>query len=214
MRTLIINGSPKAKNGNSEIFVKQFIKGMRSPCEVSYAAEEKSHEIAEYMEQFDNVIFVMPLYIHSMPGVVMKIIERMEPTSFSGKALGFIVQYGFLESAQSIYLERYLSVLTKNLNYTYLGTVIKGGSAGIHMMPEKMNKNLFKQLNKLGECFEKNGTFDVEVTREFAKPDKLSKNKSKLLQILNRIGLGDSIFWNIMLKNNNALNNKFDKPFA
>lgn len=27
MRTLVINGSPKVKNGNTEVFIKQFIKG-------------------------------------------------------------------------------------------------------------------------------------------------------------------------------------------
>lgn len=214
MRTLIINGSPKARNGNSEVFIKQFAKGMGAPCEVRYAADEESLEIAEYMKQFDSVIFVMPLYIHAMPGIVMKIIESMEPASINGKSLGFIVQSGFLESAQSRFLERYLSALTKNLNYNYLGTVVKGGSAGTAMMPDKMNKKLFNRLIRLGQYYEVNGSFDLEVIKELAKPNNLSKNKSKLLQVLNKLGLGDSIYWNIILKNNNALNNKFDKPFA
>ena len=214
MRTLIINGSPKAKNSNSEVFVRQFIKGMRVPCEVCYAANKDSLQIAEYMKKFDTVIVVMPLYIHAMPGIVMKIIECMQPISDGGKAMGFIVQSGFIESEQSKYLERYLSAITKNLNYTYLGTVIKGGAAGTSMMPERMNKRLFRQLRMLGEYFEKNGSFDVEVIKELAKPNKLSKIKSGLLQFLFRLGLGDSIYWNYMLKQNNAFNKKFEKPFA
>ncbi len=40
MRTLIINGSPKAKNGNTEIFIQKFINGMKSPCQISYVAKE------------------------------------------------------------------------------------------------------------------------------------------------------------------------------
>lgn len=214
MRTLVINGSPKAKNGNTEVFIKQFIKGMKAPCEVCYVAKEDSLQLAEYMKQFDTVLVAMPLYIHAMPGIVMKLIECMEPASDGGKAMGFIVQSGFMESAQSKYLERYLSALTKQLNYAYLGTVIKGGSAGTCMMPEKMNKKLFKQLRMLGEYFEINGSFHAEIIKELAKPIRLSKGKSRLLQFLSRLGLGDNMFWNMMLKKNNALGRKFDKPFA
>lgn len=214
MRTLIINGSPKGKNGNTEIFIKQFIMGMKVPCEICYVAKENSLQIANYMKQFDTVIVAMPLYIHAMPGIVMKIIECMEPASDSGKALGFIVQSGFMESAQSKYLEHYLSSLTIKLNYTYLGTVIKGGSAGTYMMPEKMNKRLFKQLSMLGEHFEISGSLDTKVVKELAKPNKLSKVKCRLLQLLGRLGLSDNMFWNMMLKNNNALDRVFDKPFV
>lgn len=214
MKTLIINGSPKSKNGNTEIFINKFVMKMKAPYEICYAAKEDSLQIAKYMKEFDTVIVAMPLYIHGMPGIVMKIIEAMEPASDAGKGMGFIVQSGFLESAQSEYLERYLSALTKNLNYTYLGTIIKGGSAGTYMMPERMNKKLFRQLGLLGEYFEINGSFEIEIVKELAKPNKLSKGKCRLLQFLNGLGLGDSMFWNMMLKKNNASGKKFDKPFA
>lgn len=214
MKTLIINGSPKAKNGNTEIFINQFIKGMKDPCEICYVAKKDYLQIAKNMKQFDTVIVAMPLYIHAMPGIVMKLIECMEPASDAGKSMGFIVQSGFLESAQSKYLERYLSALTNHLNYNYLGTVTRGGSAGTYMMPEKMNKKLFNQLNMLGEHYETNGSFNIEIMRELAIINKLSKGKSIFLQFLNRLSLGDSMFWNMMLKKNNALDRKFDKPFA
>ncbi len=214
MSTLIINGSPKAKKGNTEIFIGKFINRMKSPYQICYAAKEDPLQIANYMKEFDTVIVAMPLYIHAMPGIVMKIIECMEPTLDGKKAMGFIVQSGFMESAQSKYLERYLSALTKNLNYTYLGTVIRGGSAGLYMMPEKMNKKLFKQLGMLGECFERNGSFDTKVIKKMANPNKLSKGKCRLLQFLARLGLSDNMFWNMMLKNNNALGRVLDKPFV
>lgn len=214
MRTLIINGSPKAKNGNTEIFIREFVKEMKAPCEICYAAKEDSLQIAKYIKQFDTVIVAMPLYIHAMPGIVMKLFECMESTSDVGKSMGFIVQFGFMESAQSEYLERYLSALTKKLNYTYLGTVRKGGSAGTYMMPEKMNKKLFKRLRMLGEYFEVNNSFHIKLVKELAKPNKLSKGKSRLLQFLCELGIGDAMFWNMMLKNNNALDKKFDKPYV
>lgn len=214
MKTLIINGSPKGRNGNTEIFIKKFVGEMKAPYEICYLAKEDSLQFANYIKEFDAVIMFMPLYVHAMPGIVMKLIESMEPTSDAGKTMGFIVQSGFMESSQSKYLERYLSALSKNLNYTYLGTVIRGGSAGTYMMPEKMNKKLFEQLRVLGECFERNGTFNIETVKEMGKPFKLSKSKSVLLQFFSKIGFGDAMFWNMMLKQNNAKDKRFDRPFS
>jgi multimeric flavodoxin WrbA len=214
MRTLIINGSPKAKDGNTEIFIEKFVGNMKASYEICYVSKQDPLQIANYLKEFDNVIVVMPLYVHAMPGIVMKLMECMEPVSNTGKSMGFIVQSGFMESAQSKYLERYLSAITKNLNYTYLGTVIRGGSAGTYMMPEKMNKKLFEQLGILGEYYDKNGAFDRDVVAEMAKPIKLSKGKCNLIQFSNRFGLGDSMFWNMVLKQNNARDKRFDKPFG
>ena len=214
MSVLIINGSPKGKNGNTEVFVQKFVEEMKVPCKIVYAAKEDSLYLAEYMKDFETVIFAMPLYVHAMPGMVMKIIEQLHPASEAGKSLGFIVQSGFVESAQSEYLERYLSALTKSLNYTYLGTARRGGSAGVYMMPEQMNKKLFKQLHSLGQHFDQSGSFDMDTVREMAQPHKLSKAKSRFMQFLGVLGLGDTMFWNMMLKKNKAFDRRFDKPFS
>ncbi|ADY11992.1 hypothetical protein [Sphaerochaeta globosa] len=214
MSTIIINGSPKAKHGNTEVIINQFMKDMKVPCEVCYAANKDYRKLAGYLHQSDTVLFVMPLYIHAMPGIVMKLIECMESAPVPGKAMGFIVQSGFMESAQSAYLERYLSTIARDLKYTYLGTVIRGGSAGISMMPESMNKKLFIQLNQLGSYFESNGSFDQKIAKELGKIQALSKGKCFLFEALGKLGLSDGIFWNGMLKNNKAFDKRFDKPFA
>lgn len=214
MKILIINGSPKGKDGNTEIFIKKFTSGINESYQICYVAKEDPLQIAKYIQQFDNVIIFIPLYVHAMPGIMMKLIEFIKPTSDVGKKMGFVVQSGFMESEQSKYLERYLCLLTKNLNYTYLGTVIRGGSAGTYMMPEKMNKKLFEQLRVLGEYFEENGTFNLETVQEMGKPFKLSKDKSLLLEFYSKIGFGDAMFWNMMLKQNKAKDKRFDKPFS
>jgi NAD(P)H-dependent FMN reductase len=214
MKTIIINGSPKAAHGNTEVFITQFLKGMTNRCEVAYVAKTDRHQLARYIRSFDTVLFVMPLYIHAMPGIVMKLIECMESATGPGKSMGFLVQSGFMESAQSQYLERYLRAITKDLNYAYLGTVIRGGSAGISMMPESMNKKLFKQLNQLGACFERNGTFDRDIVKALGSVQSLSKGRCFLFEALGKVGLSDAIFWNGMLKNNKAFERRFDRPFV
>ena len=214
MSTLIINGSPKGKNGNTELFIRHFNRGFKEPCKVCCAARESGAHLASYIRQFETVILVMPLYIHAMPGIVMKMLECMEPAGESGKAMGFIVQSGFMESAQSKYLERYLSALAKRLNYACLGTVIRGGSAGVSVMPEKMNRKLLSRLRALGEHFELDGTFDKNLVSLITRPLTLSKAKCGLLQLMSRMGLGDCMYWNHMLKSSKAFDKRFDRPFA
>ncbi len=212
MKTLILNGSPHAKSGNTEIFIRNFAKGLESPYEVRYVLQEDAEQLAEYLLQFDTVIIAMPLYIHAMPGIVMRLIEHMKAASGEGKAIGFIVQSGFVESSQSQYLERYLRTMAKRLNYIYLGTVIRGNSAGISMMPEKMNQKLFKSLIDLGKYFDETRTFNKDIVDKFAKPYRLSKVQSGFMTFLYKVGIGNFI-WNQMLKSNDALEKRFDKPF-
>lgn len=214
MKMIIINGSPKGEKGNTEIFIREFMKGMENPCEVRYVARESSRKIAEELRNYDTVLMAMPLYVHAMPGIVMKLIEEMVPAEGEGKSMGFIVQSGFIESAQSRYLERYLSSLSKRLNYEYIGTVIKGGSAGVYMMPEKMNAKLFAKLSSLGSHFEKNRSFRQDIVEELSLPVSLTKKKSRLMQFYFKVGLGDSIFWRMLLRNNYASDRKYDQPFV
>ncbi|WP_312653323.1 NAD(P)H dehydrogenase [Proteiniclasticum sp.] len=214
MKMIMINGSPKGDKGNTEIFIREFLKGMETPCEVRYVAKESGRKIAEDLKHYDTVIMAMPLYVHAMPGIVMKLIEEMKPAEGEGKSMGYIVQSGFIEAAQSKYLERYLCSLTKRLGYDYLGTVIKGGSAGVYMMPEKMNAKLFVKLNSLGSYFEEHRSFRKDIVEELGTPYSLTKKKSRWMQFYFKVGLGDSMFWRMLLRSNHASDKKFDRPFA
>ena len=161
MKTLILNGSPKgnSKSSNSQIYAEEFVRNMKNPCEIKCIAKEDAKELAQYVKNYDVLIFILPLYIHAMPGIVMKFIENMEPAAVKGKNMGFIIQAGFIESAQERFVERYFESLAKQLNYNYLGTVSKGEAAGTYMFP-KMFKKVFLLFNELGVDFEKNNTFN------------------------------------------------------
>ncbi|NLA53399.1 MAG: hypothetical protein GX858_03435 [Clostridiales bacterium] len=77
-----------------------------------------------------------------------------------------------------------------------------------------MNKKLFGQLRMLGEQFEINSSFDTDIVKAMATPYQLSKSKSSFLELLGRLGLGDTMFWNMMLRQNKATERRFDQPFA
>ena len=132
MSMIIMNGSPKAERGNTEVFIRKFMEGMQAAetgtaesesvgavkcasAEVCYAAKEGHEEIAAKMQKYDTIIIAFPLYVHAMPGTVKKVLEYMKPVEGSGKKLGFIIQYGFMEGAQSQYVVRYLESFMKKI---------------------------------------------------------------------------------------------------
>ena len=213
MNTIILNGSPKgnSKNSNSRIFAEEFVRNMKNPCEIKCISQSKPRELAQYVKSYDAIIMILPLYIHAMPGIVMKFIEELEPASSEGKNIGFIVQAGFLETAQHKYLQCYFADLAKQLNYKYLGTVSKGEAAGIYMYP-KMFKKVLKLVADLGEEYEATHTFNKEIVDKLSKPYELSKLQLTILGLVSKVGL-DNIGWHKMLKKNNAMDKRLDRPF-
>lgn len=212
MKTLILNGSPKgnSQNCNSRIFAEEFVRNMKNPCEIKCIVKSNLEEIAQYAQSFDTLIIVMPLYIHAMPGIVMKFIEKLKPVP-EGKSIGFIVQAGYMETQQHQYLERYLKNLSQELNYNYLGTVSKGQAAAIYMYPN-MFKKVLRNLNDLGETFEKTHGFDPEIVKKLRIPYEISKGQLGLLRFVDKIGLGN-IFWHKELKKNNGFKQRLDRPY-
>lgn len=211
MNTLIINGSPNADRGNTVIFMRQFASGCAKPYEIAYAVKENPAALAERMKTFDAVLFFLPMYVFSMPGVVMKLIEHMD-TAQPGQSIGFVVQYGFIEGSQAQYVKRYFELLAKRLRYQYIGTIVRGNSAGIGYMPERMNQKLFRKLRALGKKYGDTGLFDSTIEMEFEKPYRLSKAAVLGLRFITFIGL-NNIFWHKMLRDNKAFEKRLDRPF-
>lgn len=216
---IIMNGSPNAARGNTEVFIRKFIEGMQEnqpECkvnEVVYAAKEDHEALAEKLQEHDEIIISFPLYVHAMPGSVKKVLECMKPVEGSGKRLGFMIQYGFVEGAQSDYVVRYLKSFTKKMNYELIGIAVHGGSAGVSMMPEKMNKKLFATLKELGSGYSRDGSFSKEVVAELRKPEHLTKGQCHMYDFMGRLGLTDGMFWNMQLKKNNAFDHRYDRPY-
>ncbi len=213
MNTIILNGSPKVntKESNSRIFADEFVKSMKNPCEIKRIAKENPKELAEYVKAFDTIILIMPLYIHAMPGIVMKFIEELKPADSEGKYIGFIIQAGFMETSQARFVEHYLNDLAKQLNYNYLGTVSKGEAAAVYMYP-KMFKKVLKLISELGAAYEENHAFDKKIVTKLGIPYELSKSTLFILRIVVKLGLAD-IGWHSELKKNNAFDKRLDKPF-
>ncbi len=211
MKTLIINGSPNGRRGNSEICCQQFIKGMQNKPEVRYVAEEDPAALATIMDEYDHWLFFFPLYVNAMPGILKRLFEHLKPSQ--DKKVGYFIQSGFEETFQSDWLCAILKNFNRRMGYTDLGIVVAGGLAGVRYMPEKMNRKLYERLEKTGLLYEQNQIFDEEMIRQFGQLNRYSEKQLKRIRFSNKLGL-TNIFWNSMLKKNKAYQKRFDKPFA
>lgn len=217
MKTIILNGSPKAniKESNTEIFINEFMRNMKKKCTVKYIARENHDDLANSLKDYDTILIFLPLYIHAMPGIVMKFIEKLETNIMEGKKLGFLIQAGFPETAQEQFVVRYFEMLSKELKCNYIGTVCKGEAAAAYMFPKKYKK-IFAELNELGRIFESTGKYDKQITAKLGHPYNLSDYSPVTLTAIKvgyKLGLCD-LGWKMMMKKNNVLDRSFDKPFV
>ncbi len=213
MKTILVSGSPKGRSSqsNSAILMSKFICRMKEPCDMLYVTGSNPEALAGEIQKYDTVIFFLPLYIHAMPGQLMALFENLLPAKREGQAMGFVIQAGFIETEQHQYLNAYLPSICKRLGYRHLGTVNKGEAAGIYMFPKLFKKTL-SRFEALGECFERDGNFNADLVKELGQPYRLSKGKARLFQLMCDIGINQA-GWNKMLKQNGALERRFDRPF-
>lgn len=216
MKLTVFNGSPRGKKSNTAILLEHFLKGFMetegNSYELVYIANNKNvGELVEMFEDASNVMLAFPLYTDCMPGIVKSFIDSLK--HLCGKqdnpSIGFMVQGGFPETYHSRFVERYLEKLAKRLNCHFVGCIVKGGIEGIQVMPQFMTKKIFNCIYELGKIYGKLAEFDQELLKKFAKPEHLSA----LGRLFFRFANLSDIYWNKQLKENNAFEKRFDKPY-
>lgn len=213
----IYNGSPRGLNSNSKILIENMCEGITinsdTNIDIKLLSDYKKHdEFISQMDNYDTHIFVLPLYVHAMPSIVMSIIEKLDEEKLKGKNIGFVIQSGFPEASQSYYLRAYFGLLSIRLGANYIGTAIRGGVEGMRMKPENANKKLFMEFMELGKSLIVTGCFSDEAVAKMAKIEKLPLIAKIIFKLLTPTGLVN-FYWNISLKKNQAYEKRFDKPY-
>jgi len=215
MKLTVFNGSPRGKSSNTRAFMEHFLNGFTATegntYEIAYLNNVKDRDkFVRLFQEAEHVILATPLYTDAMPAVVKDFIESLEPLCHSenNPDIGFLVQSGFPEPEHSRYLERYYVKLAKRLGCRYKGTIIRGSGEGIRMLG-LMSRGLRKAFYKLGEAFGKTGEFDKKIVANLAKPERCSKLQFWIIKTI-----GPKMFWDPLLKKNNAYEKRFDTPYA
>lgn len=220
MKLIIYNGSPRGKKSNTKLLMDEFMKGIYTKglyeIEVYYLASKLQREQgARAFETADKVILAFPLYTDSMPGLVKEFIEELVIYDGldSNPGMAFVVQSGFPEAAHSRHVEKYLERLTERLNSKYLGTAVKGGVEGIQIMPAWMTKKIRKNFFTLGRNFNAMGALDRKIIKKLSPREHLSKIHLFIQRLLQNTQF-NNFYWNGLLKENNAFDQRFAAPYA
>lgn len=219
MKLTIFNGSPRGSNGNSEIlinwFKEGFLKKRSGDVNIHYLKDQDKHQdMIETLKLSKTVLLAFPLYTDAMPGIVKKFIDGLDDSqgSMSDKSFLFLVHSGFPEACHSRGIERYLEILTAKLGADYLGTIVKGGSEGLRIMPPMMTRKPRLLINQIGERFAGTKSLDPGLLKKLASPERLSLFSRGVYRLMSLIGLSN-FYWNGMLKKNGAYKNRFNAPY-
>ncbi len=220
MKLTVFNGSPRGKGGNTRVLLDHFVAGFEASGENTHELfylnrVKESARFQKAFEEAEQVLLAFPLYTDCMPAQVKAFIESLQP--FCGRQgnppIGFIVQSGFPEANNSRYVEKYLEKLAARLGCAYMGTVIKGGGENIRESSGRGRKKLLGPFYQLGKTLGESGQFDAQLVRKLAEPERLSKLFIVIFKLLAKTGLTES-YWNNMLKENDAFEKRFAKPYV
>jgi hypothetical protein len=108
-------------------------------------------DVTERIFVADKLLFAFPLYVDSMPGLVMELFESLYNLKgkLSGKEFLFSIQCAFRETLNPRFIERYLMKLTERLGADYAGCISRGVMEGERFLSE--DSQILQRYRKLGE---------------------------------------------------------------
>jgi len=216
----VFNGSPRAKKSNSDQLLQRFREGFESTegntWEQAYLAQaRKCDQHLELFTSAECVLVVFPLYVDAMPSQVMEFFAALAP--YAGRPdnppMMFLVHSGFPEACQSRPVERYCEKLARRLGADYLGTLVKGGSEGIQVMPPWMTRKLYGTMTALGQTFGANRKLDEALVKKLADRERFTGVSLLVARVMMATGFND-FYWNGQLKKNGVWDRRYDQPYA
>jgi multimeric flavodoxin WrbA len=157
MKLAIYNGSPRGAAASSNILCQWTVKNSKNYENFEHKIyplnKISQHNLfAEEMQTYDSFLFIFPLYIDSMPGIVKAFFEMAEQykNQLKDKKVYFIIHSGFPERIHSRSLCRYLEYFTtKIMGMTFMGSAIIGFSEMVRNGPAKANHKKSEATNIL-----------------------------------------------------------------
>lgn len=216
MKTLIFNGSPRGEYSNSNVINTWLRESIGVEDKDLIIRDRKSHDsYLKRMEDGDIFIITFPLYADSMPGIVMNFFEKVYNyrDNLRGKKYVFVVHCGFPESAHMHGIRDYLNVFVDKMNGQLVGVVLKGGSEGFRLMPEKSLTKTRKSFTEIGISIKEGKEIPRLHLDKLEKPIHLNKLTQVLFKIFSALKLAN-LYWDSNLKRNKAFEKRFDRPYT
>jgi len=170
MKITLINASPKGKLSTSNKFLKEIkalITGEYDIAEIHANKDKLSEQQSAIMLDSDIWIFANPLYVDSLPGHLLAVLEELESLCKENQnkkhKVYALINCGFYEAEQNKPAFHVYKNWCKRAGLEWCGAVGIGGGGAIDSMPEGMPFNagplkpIFNAFVKISE-FIKNGS--------------------------------------------------------
>lgn len=159
----------------------------------------------------ENSIFVLPLYVEGVPGLMLEFLDCLDPERKTKGIISFVLQGGFEEASQLRTAENFLKKLPSYFHCQYGGTLLRGGMFGMATMRgDKFKSYIETQYKEAFLSYQKKGMFDKDTMKSFAGKEYYSKTMliiAKLTKPLNRIA------WTFMAKKLGVKGKLTNKPY-
>ncbi len=152
MHVVIINGSPRTcEFSNTSKILWSFVKGLETEG-VSYELYSLSNlrEWESARNAFltnDKIIFALPMYVESIPSLMLEFIDTLSEERNRPADLAFILHGGFDEGYQFRLCEMLLKSITVQLGCNYGGCLIKGGSFMLRLFAKDKVERMTNPVN-------------------------------------------------------------------
>lgn len=166
MKTLIINGSPKTKNSNSEILVNKLNHYLNTDT-IHINIKNYKEDFTDIINNYETIIFVFPLYVDGIPS---HLLESLTNLKISNKNVYTIVNCGFPEGEHT---KQGLDIIKKyciHNDLNYKGGLGIGGCGGLNGMNKNKllkftSKNINKYIKELSNSILNNKKFENVLTK-------------------------------------------------
>lgn len=162
-KIMVINGSPRASRSNSMKYAQLFMKKSSVVTEY-YAITKKNHlKLCEKINEFTNILFVIPLYVDSIPVTFLNFLKTLENNPPRNKPrISVLINCGFIEPEQNNVAIEMIRYFCKINDYTFMSVLSIGSGEAILTTPFKVV--VFWKIKKLSNAIANNQKAQLNVT--------------------------------------------------
>lgn len=220
MKLVIFNGSPREQRSNSSLIINAFLRGYSTRYPDSFTVyslmnKEKYDDYISVCEKADAILFVFPLYVDSMPGIVKLFMETLCRQAHLERniQISYIIHSGFPEGIHTSVLIPYLGKYTHRLGARYMGTIARGGSESLRINGSIMQERYLHSFYLVGKYYAENHCHDHDLTKKLQQPFRFNTVLRFIVKIMYLTGFLNR-YWNRQLKQNHAFRDRNDHPYS
>ena len=171
MKAALINASPRGKISTSFKLLKE-VKAMLpqdfETVEVQANKAALTDDQLETLKQSDIWVFANPLYIDSLPGHLLAVLEQLDSAGSGNQHKVYtIINCGFYEASQNRPAVRVYENWCKRTGFEWCGAAGVGGGGAIGFLPPEMPFNagplkpIYNLLAKISDSIKTGAAFET-----------------------------------------------------